>query len=746
MRHKKNLPLRKGILIALPLLGEASYEATFERRYPPLALGYLKSAARQKGLLSFFDIEIWGEDKTSLLGDRHIADLVCGEHPDFVGFSCYCWNLKRVFLIAKLIKKFIPDCTILVGGPEITPDNSAVVNCEHLDYLVFGEGEETFCEFLELLLNKKHNAESIPGLGFWKNGKRHFTEKRDLIRLENYPSPYLTGDISIKGLSSLPIEIVRGCPFRCSYCHYGDNVVRYRPIDVIMKEFLLAKKYNIPEVYLLAPSFNAISNFKEICEQLSKLNSDRRQQIFVELRADLLTPKDAELLSMCNVIEAGIGLQTITMNALNNINRCTDPKRFLIGLKALRAKGIRVLLDMIVGLPGDNLDTIAKTVKFLIQSGENFIPLCYWLCVLPDTALRRRAKEFGIEYRNTPPYYVTKTGWMSNDDLKKAMYFVRKCFIGDDVQNKAVPLPLLIDHSKGPDISQAINPTTETTARSKGYVKRVFQHSISNGALTPNENKQIMQKMSINKLILDLDNFIENDKLFRYSQDYHFASYMMLWLKAFDITKHKKSIAQISKYFVENNPNTVWDLVLESYRPVNCEDVSWISEKLLSKGHYLDHPLLGGERLYNRFGGPVRSYILAKWDICTSRKWPVDELIKKYFFIWNINIAGRGLRLDTVNYLLNCTKCDGLHVDFDGTVSNETTLYTLDQLANITKRKAIRFRNWALQNLWNSHYNYRSINDRDGRYDLILDMSNNIDKFIFLDKSIYKDTYEWHQV
>ena len=144
------------------------------------------------------------------------ANKIIDEKPDVVAFSCYIWNITKTLEICRIIKRN-HDCKIVLGGPEAAYRPKYILEkYEFADFVLSGEGEWTFPDFLD---NLNGDLSLVSGLSFRKNG--------EIITIpeENYtdspPSPFsdeffenLNGRISY-------IETARGCPYRCAFCLSG---------------------------------------------------------------------------------------------------------------------------------------------------------------------------------------------------------------------------------------------------------------------------------------------------------------------------------------------------------------------------------------------------------------------------------------------------------------------------------------------------------------------------------------------
>ena len=120
----------------------------------PLAAGYLKMFARQRGLEAQYDIQIFPTIEANTLGDVGLVEAILDRDPWMVGFTCYLWNIERTLWIAERIKQLRPEVRILIGGPEVTLDNAWVLAHPAVDYAAIGEGEQTFAELLAALAER----------------------------------------------------------------------------------------------------------------------------------------------------------------------------------------------------------------------------------------------------------------------------------------------------------------------------------------------------------------------------------------------------------------------------------------------------------------------------------------------------------------------------------------------------------------------------------------------------------------
>jgi hypothetical protein len=109
--------------------------------------------------------------------------------------------------------------------------------------------------------------------------------------------------------------------------------------------------------------------------------------------------------------------------ALRHIRRPFDPAKFTRGIRLLRDSGVTVMTDVMLGLPGDSLADVRRTVDFVVEN-ELYDSLgVYPLAVLPGTRLRAEAAELGLNYDAAPPYLLNSSPLMGPAEIQAAFAY-----------------------------------------------------------------------------------------------------------------------------------------------------------------------------------------------------------------------------------------------------------------------------------------------------------------------------------
>jgi radical SAM superfamily enzyme YgiQ (UPF0313 family) len=397
----------------------------------PLAAGYLKLFARQRGLEAFYDIAILPADEANTLGDRALVEAILAREPWLVGFTCYLWNIDRTLWVAARLKERRPDLRIVLGGPEVTADNAWVLDHPAVDYAVVGEGEQTFADLLLALATEDEPPVPIDGLyARCLPAAGGVRPRTPLARLDDISSPYLAGILDAADEEMMLLETVRGCVFKCKFCYYPKSYdqLYFLSAEQVLANLRHARVRGAREVVLLDPTLNQRKDFADFLRLLARGNPDGQFTYFGELRGEGITPATAALLRTANFTEVEIGLQSIDPHAQMLMDRKNNLRAFERGTRALLDEGIRVKVDLIIGLPGDTVESVRRGMHYLRDSGLFTDVQVFNLAVLPGTAFRHEAGQLGLTYQPRPPYYVLRTPTLRREDMFQLMHEAQEIF------------------------------------------------------------------------------------------------------------------------------------------------------------------------------------------------------------------------------------------------------------------------------------------------------------------------------
>ena len=376
-----------------------------------LAIRYLKAYAGN------YDIELF---ETSINDNLMEAAInILDRAPDVIAFSCYIWNIEATLKVASTIKEVLPKVVILLGGPEVSFDGGEYLKkYDFIDYIAQGEGEIIFKNFLEVIDRGEKSIDSVDGLIYRK--KLEIIENKCNERLENLD------DIPFPYEENIPDKIVyyeasRGCPFSCTYCLSGSSKgVRYFSIDRVKKDLKIFIDNKVELVKFVDRTFNSNKKFaNEIWKFL--IQSHGNTKFHFEIGADLLNEEDILLLRTApkDLFQFEIGVQTTNIEVLKNINRIMDFQRVKENIiKIKEGDNIHCHLDLIAGLPGENIDSFKNSFDMCMEINPEVLQLGF-LKVLKGSTIYKEKEKYGIHYIKHPNYAVLYTSSLPYPQMRE---------------------------------------------------------------------------------------------------------------------------------------------------------------------------------------------------------------------------------------------------------------------------------------------------------------------------------------
>ncbi|EGT3598956.1 DUF4080 domain-containing protein [Clostridium perfringens] len=375
-----------------------------------LAVRYLKAFTK--------DLDFQGDIKEFSINDRveNILEGIIEEKPDVVAFSCYIWNMEFVNRLAELIKLVDPNIEILYGGPEVSYEGKEFLENHPGEYVILGEGEKTFREFVLYKLGEG-KIEDIKGLNYKRDGKVFENPKRPEMDMNELVFPYTyEEDINNK---IVYYEASRGCPFKCKYCLSSVmHGVRFLDVERVKKELKYFMERGLKLVKFVDRTFNCNREYTvELLKYLSEQDTETR--FHFEVAADLLTKEQIEILNNApkGRFQLEVGVQTTNNEVLHNINRYITYENIKEKvLKVASGKNVMQHLDLIAGLPGEDLESFKKSFNDVHAIRPDEIQLGF-LKLLKGSSMREEAEKWGIVYSPYAPYEIIRSKDISYEEL-----------------------------------------------------------------------------------------------------------------------------------------------------------------------------------------------------------------------------------------------------------------------------------------------------------------------------------------
>ena len=342
---------------------------------------------------------------------QSIAEKLLLNNPKIIGIGTYIWNASHVSELIEIIKKISPQIVIILGGPEVSHQPFRV-NFDDADYIIAGEGDVAFyelCKELQTIHPKeKFIKQSVPNLKELKLPYEFYTDN----------------DIKNRYIY---VEVSRGCPFECEFCLSSmDEKVRIFNLDEVLNEFEKLWIRGARNFKFVDRTFNInISSANKILDFF--LSKDETYFAHFEVIPDHFPDSIKEKIKKFTqgALQLEIGIQTLNIDVAKNISRNLKLEKIKQNLSFLEDEtDAHIHLDLIVGLPGESLESFGKNLDELVQLSSCEIQIGI-LKKLSGTFINRHDIEFGMVYTNTPPYDILKNNLLNFNDIQIMKRFAR---------------------------------------------------------------------------------------------------------------------------------------------------------------------------------------------------------------------------------------------------------------------------------------------------------------------------------
>ncbi len=344
-----------------------------------------------------------------------MVEVILVREPRIVGFGVYIWNVEQTAAVVALLKRLRPNLIIILGGPEVSHETAGQGIVELADFVITGEADLKFAEVCHQILERAHSTlrKIIPA---------------ELPALPQLASPYeLYTEEDLKH-RVIYVEASRGCPFTCEFCLSSlDIPVRAFPTEAFLTSMqgLLDRgamqfKFVDRTFNLHLPTSTAILQF--FLERW-------REGLFLhfEMVPDRLPEQLRGLIRQFppGAVQFEVGIQTFDDATSKNISRRQNLDRLADNFRFLREEtGVHIHADLIVGLPGEGVESFGRGFDRLVRLGPQEIQVGI-LKRLRGTPIVRHDDEHRMLYAPHPPYEILSTRDIPFEQMQRMRRFAR---------------------------------------------------------------------------------------------------------------------------------------------------------------------------------------------------------------------------------------------------------------------------------------------------------------------------------
>jgi radical SAM superfamily enzyme YgiQ (UPF0313 family) len=343
-----------------------------------------------------------------------ILESLLARDPRILGLGVYIWNVDAATRLVRELKRRRPELVIVLGGPEVSYETDEQEIVQLADYVIAGEADLAFAALCRELL-----------AGHAREQKVIAAELPVLDRLNLPYDLYTEEDIAQRVIY---VEASRGCPYSCEFC--------LSALEIPVRQFALDRFLSA-----LGSLFDRGSRQFKFVDRTFNLNLRTSRAIldfFFEryepglfLHFEMIPDRFPESLRESirrfppGALQFEVGVQSFNEQTAELISRRQDNQKLEENLRFLRGQtGVHVHADLIVGLPGESLESFAAGFDRLVQLGPQEIQVGM-LKRLRGTPIIRHDAQWAMKYSPRAPYEILSNRLLDADTIARLARFAR---------------------------------------------------------------------------------------------------------------------------------------------------------------------------------------------------------------------------------------------------------------------------------------------------------------------------------
>lgn len=345
----------------------------------------------------------------------------------------YVFDLPILEIIS-FIRQYTDTPKIIVGGPYISKraERMDVENLKSffklLDadfYVCTREGEQALVNIIKALKNNRdfHDIDNIA----YKKGSDYIITPTSLeinSLEENMIDYSLFKKEALRNF--LNLRVSEGCPYDCSFCAYPARAnVKYKhmSLDYIKKELDSIRNLGtVTHLFFVDGTLNVPKEkYKEMLRLMIREKYGFKWHSF--FRCDNFDEETIELMREAGCEGVYIGMETANETILRNMNKSSQKKDYRKAIPLFKKAGIIMFISLVVGFPGETVETFQETMDFLEETTPDFYRPQTWYCE-PQTPIWQQREKYGLKGYHFTWSHDTMDAKTSCDLLEKAFFSI----------------------------------------------------------------------------------------------------------------------------------------------------------------------------------------------------------------------------------------------------------------------------------------------------------------------------------
>jgi len=362
----------------------------------PIGLDYLAEALNTDGhqieILDLCWVDDWSSAISSFFNEKDFELVgVTLRNTDDCAFTSRQSFLGEFIKMVNTIRKHT-DALIVLGGVGFSVMPEQILELCEADVGIWGDGEFSFVE-LANKMERKEEWLNVSNLIWYANGEWH-RNPLSIFPLANLP-PMSRSWINNRRYfcegGQAGIETKRGCPGHCIYCAdpvAKGKITRIRPPKVVVDELEKLLQQGVDYVHTCDSEFNLPEwHAFEICKEIIRRNLGDRLHWYAYCSPFSFSADLAKLMRRAGCVGINFGVDNGDEKMLKRLKRNFTPDDILNVVRSCKEVGIAVMLDLLLGSPGETKKSIIRTIELVKRVCPEQVGVALGVRVYPGTEL-----------------------------------------------------------------------------------------------------------------------------------------------------------------------------------------------------------------------------------------------------------------------------------------------------------------------------------------------------------------------
>jgi len=375
----------------------------------PIGLDYIAASVQQAGIdVEVLDLGLSDEPVKAM------KEYFAQRNPELVGLSfrnaddCFWpsadWFVPGLESTVKTIKS-MTDAPIVVGGVGFSIFARSIYEYTDIDFGICGDGESAIVALVKQLQGACRFAD-VPGLIWRENSKVHenpplflLSKKAkgpDLISLGTARN-FIDNPAYFKRGGQCGLETKRGCNRHCIYC--ADPLakgtrLRLRNPSEIADEVQSLLAQGIDVLHTCDSEFNVPrSHAVAVCEEFSRRSLGDKVRWYTYMSPSPFGSDLAKAMAQAGCVGIDFTGDSACESMLKTYRQQHSREDLASAVKLCRDSNIAVMIDLLLGGPGETPETVRETIEFIKEINPDCAGTALGMRIYPRTAMGKIVEQ-----------------------------------------------------------------------------------------------------------------------------------------------------------------------------------------------------------------------------------------------------------------------------------------------------------------------------------------------------------------